>query len=122
MDKCCRNCHYFEFGKCHNSNVGGTDIEDLFTDFIEEGTLSSVIEESFKSESFNLLKDSLLNTNLSKKKVEEILSIFYSELEGKKTHWVESIDEDVSVAMYDLCDKVNLVPHNPSSFYCKEWS
>ena len=119
----CRNCHWFEKGKCLHGGTfdSGFDTIELVRSLSEEGLISGAIEESFSDGNFSDVKAALSETRLSKKKVDEIMKILYEEVKANQEEWVQAIDDAIFQAIegtaFDKCGDPE--PERPDDFFCK---
>jgi hypothetical protein len=122
MYKTCRWCKWFKDGACLNEQAfeAGDDFE--FFKFAEEGALSEAIREGFKGFKFEKLEQALFESKLSKKRIKEIMAVFFAELElDAQLHWTEAIDEQVMTALnnFDFGFEDGVYIKDPSEFSCK---
>lgn len=118
----CRSCHWFKEGKCLHGGTfdSGFDTIELIQNLSEEGLLHEAIEESFSEGDFSEVKAALSETRLSGKKINEIMTILYKEVEANQADWAEEIDHALFTAIERTAfNNVDITPENPDDFYCK---
>lgn len=118
----CRSCHWFSHGKCQHENtfIVKTDLITQVQNMSEEGLLHEAIEESFSEGDFSEIKAALSDTRLSNKKINEIMTILYKEVEANQADWAEEIDHALFTAIERTAfNNVDVTPENPDDFYCK---
>lgn len=134
---CCRWCHYFENGKCYNSDVVNQIEESSYWGAIygvaESGKLSGVIEETLNDEplikTFLFSIESILDKwNISQKRKKEFEEHFrecWSEFADFKLK--EALDEQVSISYQNEVDKLTwrsggyVEITEPEDYCCKYW-
>jgi len=88
--KNCRWCKWYrETGTCKNDVFGISDNGDFFVRFFEDGHLAEAIKEGFNEYKFNEFEQALVESNLSRKRVTEIMKIFRQELDVAQLNWTE---------------------------------
>lgn len=117
----CRSCHWFSHGKCQHDSTFTveTDLISQVQNLSEEGLIHEAIEESFSEGDFSEVKAALSETRLSKKKINEIMTILHNEVEANQADWADEIDRALFTAIEGTAfNDVDLVPEDPDSFYC----
>jgi len=125
MYKTCRWCKYFDrkTQTCINDRAFDSGNDFDFSPFYEGGALAEAIRDGFNDFIFYDLKQALIESKLSKKRIAEIMKIFYDEFDNALIDWTESIDGQVSRALnhfdFSYLDGVSI--KDPSEFHCKHF-
>lgn len=127
--KCCRWCHYYQSGKCMNTNylpVG----EDLSVYKVsEEGYLDQTLEEtlgSVKLEEFRELEYLLRSYKLSEKRINRFNDLFRECWENFSQNTLKiELEENVAKCyqnyIEDNTESSDLYIEDPENFVCKDW-
>ena len=127
--KCCRWCHYYQCGKCMNTNHVSAD-EDLSVYKVsEEGYLDQTLEEtlgSVKLEEFRELEYLLRGYKLSEKRIKEFDDLFRKCWENfsqntLKTELEENVAKCYQNHIEDNTESSGLYIEDPENFVCKDW-
>lgn len=118
MYHCCRWCKHYRDGVCKE-----IEVEDYssFEMFIEDGSVSEVVKESFSDMKFTRFQDFLKsNTRLSEKMVHEAMYRIHSDLDQAKEEWVEEIIQNLFTFFFNNKESY-FVPPDENTFYCNRW-
>lgn len=127
--KCCRWCHYFQNGKCMNTDHLDTG-EDLSVYKVsEEGYLDQCLEEtlgSVKLEEFRELEFLLRDYKLSEKRIREFNDLFGKCWDNFRQNTLKTeLEENVAKCYQNNIEKnsfdSNMVIKDPENYCCKDW-
>ena len=127
--KCCKYCHYYQNGKCMNTNHVSAG-EDLSVYRVsEEGYLDQTLEEtlgSVKLEEFRELEYLLRDYNLSEKRIREFKDQFSKCWEEFSLNTLKpELEENVAKCYQNHITDSNISDgfyiEDPENFVCKDW-
>ena len=127
--KCCRWCHYYQSGKCMNTNHVSAG-EDLSVYKVsEEGYLDQTLEEtlgSVKLEEFRELEYLLRSYKLSEKRINRFNDLFRECWENfsqntLKIELEENVEKCYQNHIEDNTESSGLYIEDPENFVCKDW-
>lgn len=130
MEKTCLNCKYYYNRQCNNKTLPiqpESNIEDITTEFIEEGILSGSLQELLTNKE---LKRIFLNDfihriiekdYIKKNKIDKLLQDSYSD--DDEINIIEELDNTISIMLkrYFKNSISNIKITQPEEFYCSNW-
>lgn len=119
MDKNCRNCRWYDCGKCNNKHIGiSLNNEEEIISKGEDGYLGDVISDEIADIQLALIqslvdKDYIKKTAIKKAREDEDIELEYKEILG----------ELVYKALGSIASKIQPKAYIVDSreFYCSEW-
>ena len=130
MEKNCLNCKYYYNRQCNNKSLPiqpESNIEDITTEFIEEGILSGSLQELLTNKE---LKRIFLNDfihriiekdYIKKNKIDKLLQDSYSD--DDEINIIEELDNAISIMLkrYFKNSISNIKITKPEEFCCSNW-
>lgn len=130
MEKNCLTCKYYYNRQCNNKTLPiepESNIEDITTEFIEEGILSGSLQELLTNKE---LKRIFLNDfihriidkdYIKKNKIDKLLQDSYSD--DDEINIIEELDNTISIMLkrYFKNSISNIKITQPEEFYCSNW-
>ena len=130
MEKNCLTCKYYYNRQCNNKTLPiepESNIEDITTEFIEEGILSGALQESLTNKELKriFLKDFIdriiEKDYIKKNKVDKLLQDSYSD--DDEINIIEELDNIISIMLnrYFKNSISNIKITEPREFCCNNW-
>ena len=129
LDKCCRWCHFYKSGECHNKDVvknNAVDFELGVYSVVEEGYLDETLEETLGSVNYKEFEDLttlLLSWGISQKRIKLFEDTFKKNMEDFSFNLKERLSDNVHdcyLKHLDLGD-VSLTINDPENYCCDKW-
>lgn len=104
MNKCCRNCSYYNHGHCDN-NIFVID---------EDDDIDSVVDY--------VISDGILSEALNEPLEEKVKPLYKgNDYEDFRLEFIEDIEQIVRAKIYNDGDRKPILNVDTSTFYCKNW-